>query len=138
MSENHSPYFDTMPGAGVVGEQLQLEYGVARKALDAAIARNEDLHRAQTVDLVKLHNRRPPQGILARRELPDNIVCRDEELGELTARVNHLRCYVAWLLEAIYRQANERVAAAIMAHGRTSDGDEGPQQAQGAFLVRER
>jgi capsid protein len=138
MSESRSYYYDTMPGWDIVDEQLHQEYRVSSKALQAAVQRHNELLTVQATDLNELHNRRPPQGSLASRDLLSRIAHQTEELEELAARITNLRAYVAHVLQLAHQQANERVAAEVLGYGRPSKDDEGPQEATGSFVIRER
>jgi len=139
MSEySSSPYFTTMPGPDVVDEHLQLEYNVSCKALNAASQRHHEVLTKHAIDMDELLNRHPPQGSRASRDLLNRVARQAEEIEDLAARITNLRGYIARILELAHQQANERVAAAILAHTRPSNDDEGPQEEQGSLALRER
>jgi len=139
MSEySNSAYFTTMPGPDVVDAAIQLEYRVSCKALDAALLRNHEVLQRHAVSLDQLNNRRPPPGTAAFRVLLDRINHETEELEDLTARITNLRANIAHVLGLAHQQANERVAAMIMAYRAPSDHDEEPQGGSASLTLRER
>jgi len=135
---NNSDYFTTMPGADVVDENLQLEYRVSCKALNAALSRHHEVSTKQATDMDEMLSRRLPAGSRAYHELLNRVAHQRGELEDLTARITNLRASIAHVLELAHRQANERVAAEILAYGRSSNSDEGPQEGGGSFVIRER